>query len=74
VLTVGRADTNTHGSDVSHSLIVGWRAVDSIVVEVQGDTRSLHSTFSFEGLSTSPNEVMDASKINLPRDRQSHSQ
>ena len=75
MLTVGRRDTNTHSSDVSHNLVVGRRADDGIGVEVQGDTSSLRSTFSFEGFSTSlimAKKVMDASKINPPRNRQSH--
>lgn len=73
MLTVGRGDTNTYGSDISHSLIVSLRADDGIGVE--GDTSDLRSTFSFEGLGTSlimAKEVMDAGKINPPRNRQSH--
>ena len=73
LLTIGRGDPNTHGSDTTHSLIVSLRADDGIVVE--GDASSLRSTFSFKGLGTSlimANEIMDAGKINPPRNRQSH--
>lgn len=73
MLTVGGGDTNTYGSDISHSLIVSLRADDCIIVE--GDASSLRSTFSFEGFGTSlimGKEVTDAGKINPPRNRQSH--